>query len=167
MDSRFCELLQRDFDSDAMSQQKLLRLLYPNDCCYGFDASGTSENVRKELSIEKVQKFHQKFYRPENVCLIVAGTFSVENLLTGLAETDRILSDDFPRSSSVVPIMSTLSSDCTVDASTFDDVLVYVGWRGPSARSDPELVLASIVLMEFLVNDPLQKFLVEKGLCDR
>ena len=169
MHFRFCELLQRDLDADVMSQQKLLRILYPNECCYGFSASGTSETVRKDLSIEKVRNFHQKFYRPENVCLIIAGKFSAENLLSGLAETDKILFDDFPRHSTVIPTMSTLTSNCSIDVSTqtFGDGLVYVGWRGPSAKSDPDLVLASIVLMEFLVNDPLQKVLVEKGFCCR
>ena len=171
---RFFELLERENDSDFFVQQKLLQILFPENG-YGKNSGGTAENVRKGfLTIEKVRKFHETFFRPQNVCLVVAGKFLEKNLLESFQKIDKNLSELSSKSSTNFPAMSTFDEDVVVDVTIpgngidhHSPNLVYVGFRGPDAKSDPDLVLASIVLMEYLVNDPLNEDFVEKGLCRR
>ena len=157
---RFCELLERDLEGDQVAQQQLLRLLYPQSC-FGKNSSGTSKSLRNDLTVEKVRKFHETLYRPENACIVIAGKFSEERLLEGLKNVDRELSETFPKRPPAVPAVEafeqTVSTTISVPGLVVGDGLVCVGIRGPSARSDPELVLASEVLLEYLVNEPLNE----------
>jgi Zn-dependent M16 (insulinase) family peptidase len=154
--------------------QALLKILYTASCCYGLNASGDTENVRQNLTAAEVRHFHRQFYRPDNVCLIVTGKVSTLNLLNGLAEIDRKLFENGRKENPTnVLTIQPFEQNCSTDVSipTFNkDVesgLVYVGWRGSSAKFEPEKVLASIVLLEYFVNDPLQRFFVEKKFCNR
>ena len=165
MNFRFCELLERDLEADQVVQQQLLRLLYP-ESCFGKNSSGTSKNVRNDLTLEKVRKFHQTSFRPENCCVIVAGKFSEKILLQGFEIVDKELSENFtkrfPVHPSVEAFEQNISTVITVPGSAVRDGLVCVGIRGPSARSDPDLVLASEVLLEYLVNEPLKEGFAER-----
>ena len=154
--------------------QALLKRLYPGHCCYGQNASGHTENVRLNLNPEKVRHFHRQFYRPENVCLIVTGKVSKPKLLNGLAEIDKKLFENYEKVSSTNPLTIQpfeQNSSTEISIPTFDkddeSGLVYIGWRGASAKSHPEKIFASIVLLEYLVNDPLQTFFVGKQFCKR
>lgn len=162
---RFCELLERDLEGDQVAQQQLLRLLYP-ESCFGKNFSGTSKNVRNDLTVEKVRKFHERFYRPENACIVIAGKFLEEKLLHGLERIDKELSQNFPKRSPIVPTVEafeqSLSNNISVPGPSVGNGLVGVGIRGPSARSDPELVVASELLLEYLVNEPLKEGFAER-----
>ncbi len=104
----------------------------------------------------------------------MTGKFSKSNLLKGLAEIDKKLVENFEKENSrntltMQPLEQNLSTDISIP--TFDknveSGLVYVGWRGASAKSHPEQIFAATVLLEYLVNDPLQKYFVEKEFCKR
>ena len=168
--------MEREGDPDILTQQALLRLLYPDkNCCYYNIASGDTQNVRK-LSMENVRKFHKQFYKPENICVVIVGKMSAENVDKVLDVIDAKLLEEqsFLTLSSVKTEITIFDKSCCQEiaiptSGSLEDSggLVYVGWRGPSAARQPEDVLASIVLLEFLVNEPLRQVFVETGLCKR
>jgi Zn-dependent M16 (insulinase) family peptidase len=112
-----------------------------------------------DLTVQKVRKFHEKFYRPENVCVVVAGNVPEENLIDGFEKVDKNLFEQNPfrKRPAALPDMSTFGENRSIDLlipETSDDCggIVCVGFRGPSAKTHPEIVLASVVLMEYLVS---------------
>ena len=169
-------MVEREGDPDLLTQQALLRILYPDkNCCYYNNASGDTQNVRN-LSVENVRKFHKQFYRPENVCVVIVGKMLAENVDNIFDVIDAKLSEEqsFLTSCSVKTEIPIFDKSCSQEiaiptSGSLEDSggLVYVGWRGPSAARQPEDVLASIVLLEFLVNEPLRQVFVDTGLCKR
>lgn len=61
----------------------VLRAAYPN-CGYRSMFGGVLHNIRTSTTIDKVRSFHKKFYRPENLTLIIIGKIKLERVFDAL-----------------------------------------------------------------------------------
>lgn len=50
-----------------------LRHLWSDQCPYYYECGGRLESIRNELTLDKIKVFHQKFYKPTNVAVILCG----------------------------------------------------------------------------------------------
>ena len=69
----------------ATSSSKALKeRLYPGDSGYYALTGGQLENMRNSTTIEKVRKYHKKFYRPENLILTITGRIEEDQLFEAI-----------------------------------------------------------------------------------
>lgn len=88
----YCEMQGRENSAESRAILELLRFLYPN-CSYSAETGGVLHNLRTSTTNEKVRDYHAKFYRPENLTLIITGQIGVDDVAKALKSVeDRILS---------------------------------------------------------------------------
>jgi predicted Zn-dependent peptidase len=51
---------------------KLCSAAYSKKCSYSWEVYGSKEHV-KAVTLTEAKKFHQKFYKPDNACLVISG----------------------------------------------------------------------------------------------
>lgn len=152
--------------------RELMRAMYPGDCGYKSVTGGIMHNLRTSTTNEKVRDYHKKYYRPENLYLIVVGNIKPSQILDALKPfEERILSkgsrqDDFirPWQAPVLPLSSSIDINVPYPNDEEDNGLVYIGWRGPSAVKDFYRMTACSVLLKYLTDtsvSPLPKEFVD------
>lgn len=62
---------------------QLCKTMYPNSG-YSFVFGGALHNIRTRTSIDKIRAYHEKFYRPENLTLIIIGKIGAEKVFAAL-----------------------------------------------------------------------------------
>jgi hypothetical protein len=62
----------RENTSSSLLWDATIRSLYPGESGFHSETGGKMANLRA-LSYETVRKYHADFYRPDNLCVIVAG----------------------------------------------------------------------------------------------
>ena len=82
-------------------EMDLEKNLYPSSG-YSLETGGTPKNLRTSTSNLKIKHFHEHFYRPENLVLIITGNVKSENIFDTLEKVeDKIFKkrEDEPMSS--------------------------------------------------------------------
>ena len=65
------------------------QLLYPGRCGYKSETGGQLKNLRTETNIKKIRKFHAKFYRLDNMVIIVSGHVEKEALFKAIEPVEK------------------------------------------------------------------------------
>ena len=63
--------------------------LYPGNSGYSQNTGGALKDLRSSTSNEKVRKYHQEFYRPENLVINVVGSIEPEDIFQVLIEVEQ------------------------------------------------------------------------------
>ncbi|EPZ31092.1 Peptidase M16 domain-containing protein [Rozella allomycis CSF55] len=79
----YCEMQGRQNSNGDLIHHKMLNLLYPEGCGYRSETGGKMENLRV-LHVNTVREYHKKFYRPENLNVIITGKVEEEKLFEKL-----------------------------------------------------------------------------------
>lgn len=74
---------------------KARRVLYPEDVGFRYETGGMMEPLRA-LSADRIRDFHRQMYRPNNLCLVIAGEIDHTNLLDILDKFEHGLLNDLP-----------------------------------------------------------------------
>ncbi|XP_045538857.1 uncharacterized protein C05D11.1 [Papilio machaon] len=171
----YCEMQGRENSASSRCELQLLRAMYP-DSGYSSETGGIMKNLRTSTNNTKVRNFHKKFYRPENLTIILTGQIAAEDVFKALS----IVEDDIiakrekePQEEWVKPWQTVPPpphyGEYTVQwpADTEDCGQVMFGWRGPlltEASAMRELTACAVVL-RYLCDTaaaPLQRCLVER-----
>lgn len=72
-----------DYYSDIRARSTLLKTIYP-DSGLSYDVGGITGNIRTSTSMDEIRPFHQKFYRPENLTLIITGQIEADQVFEAL-----------------------------------------------------------------------------------
>ncbi|XP_053606710.1 uncharacterized protein C05D11.1-like [Plodia interpunctella] len=171
----YCEMQGRENSADSRCELQLLRSMYP---CSGYSAEtgGVLRNLRISTDNVKVRDYHKKFYRPENLTIILTGQIAADDVFKALAtvEDDIIAKrEKEPQEEWVKPWQTLppppLLGEHTVfwPADTEDCGMVMFGWRGPVLTSPTahKQMTACAVLLRYLAETaaaPLQQCLVER-----
>ncbi|CAI8039021.1 Uncharacterized protein C05D11.1 [Geodia barretti] len=160
----------RENTAEELSAFLLARHMYPGHCGYRSNTGGKMSNLRETCSNEKVRAYHSQFYRPDNLCLIVAGQVDVDQLFSALKPfEDNIVSKgplpphQRPWQSAIDPLTSSISEELVFPTDEEDDGMARISWRGPPAR-DRYMFTAVTMLLRYLSDGPvapLQSRLVE------
>ncbi|ORZ20228.1 Metalloenzyme, LuxS/M16 peptidase-like protein [Absidia repens] len=150
---------------------RMKRIMYPENCGYRSETGGLMECLR-ELSVEKIRSYHQSYYRPDNLCLIITGKVDESELLKALDPIEANITSKGPLPEMDRPWFKTgvfpdLSGDIeeTVLFPDEDESMgtVLLAWNGP--RCHEYLNLKALeVLNVYLTDSPvsvLQKEFVE------
>ncbi|XP_050051775.1 uncharacterized protein C05D11.1-like [Dermacentor andersoni] len=166
----YCEMQARENTGESLCMLNLLRTLYPAPCGYRYETGGLMRNLRESTDNQKVRMYHRNFYRPENLCVIVAGSVSPKEVLKALEPFERKIiakgqrkSFTRPWQKPVPPITGPLDSTVPYPCDDDDHGLVYVAFRGPPLKACEDIA-ALLVMQDYLTDtsvSPLQKLFVE------
>ncbi|KAJ0181723.1 hypothetical protein K1T71_002445 [Dendrolimus kikuchii] len=170
----YCEMQGRENTADSRCELRLLRAMYP-DSGYSAETGGIMANLRTSTDNTKVRNFHKKFYRAENLTIILTGQILAEDVFKALATVeDDIISkrskgplEDWVRPWQTIPPSpkyGELKEQWPADAEDCGEVIF--GWRGPLLTEPSALkdLTACAILLRYMCDTaaaPLQRCLVE------
>ncbi|XP_065211610.1 uncharacterized protein C05D11.1-like [Planococcus citri] len=167
----FCEMQHYECTAELLTQLELMKGLYTEKCGYRYETGGAVNNLRKSTSIDKIRKFHNKFYRAENLTIIVAGLIKEIDLIKALYKFEEKLlrSGENLKCQKAwqdpVPILQKSNIKAvTYPSDKEDHGVVIVGWQGPSVVNDYNNMIAVTMLCNYLVDtaaSPLRRSFVE------
>ncbi|CAJ1372204.1 unnamed protein product [Effrenium voratum] len=166
----YCEMQARENEAGDMCDRAMRLAAFPGKCGYKAETGGRLKELR-ELTNSTVREYHQTYYRPDNLCVIVTGQVPFKQLCEACAPTvaairgcpalppmERPFSSEVPRPTEQQEVrMEFPAEDETTGA------VCELCWHGPD-WSDLESVTALKVLLSYLCEDsisPLRKALVE------
>ncbi|XP_076436922.1 uncharacterized protein C05D11.1-like [Babylonia areolata] len=166
----YCEMQGRENKGESLTHLAMLRAMYPGHCGYRSETGGIMANLRDSTTHTKVCKYHQDFYRPENLCLIITGDVQPHDVFRALKPVEekikkKGLQGPFRRPwQSAVPLLAE-SVEQVISYPTDDEEygMVTVAWRGPQAK-DQYTFEALNILLDYLSEtaiSPLQRDFVE------
>ncbi|KAI8335048.1 Metalloenzyme, LuxS/M16 peptidase-like protein [Chlamydoabsidia padenii] len=166
-------------------QSRMRHLLFPDETCAYRNEPGGKMDFIRQLDIQQVRSYHQTYYRPDNLCIVIAGELDQSQLFTTLNTIDQnILTHNQQQPSPPLhlcqqkqqrrrPWSSCLSSIPDLAQNITETVLfpdldetigaISISWLGPLGDDFFEMV-AIQVLNSYLADSslsPLQKLLVE------
>ncbi|EME29242.1 Uncharacterized protein Gasu2_55250 [Galdieria sulphuraria] len=174
----YSEMQARENAGSSRAHRQLLRCLYgtPEVCGLSAETGGILANIR-ELTNEQVRKYHEQYYRSENLCVIVIGSVDTELLLSTLqAIENKMIVKRLERGwqrlpfekpwKDPIPPMPPLENELLSITFPADDEScgsLYLGWRGPY-WNEFEVIAAIDVLHSYLTagaSSPLHASLVD------
>lgn len=69
----YSEMQASENQPEEILLYSVLRYLWSETSPYYYESGGRLESIRNELNLDKIKIFHQKFYKPSNVAIIVCG----------------------------------------------------------------------------------------------
>ncbi|XP_045519438.1 uncharacterized protein C05D11.1-like [Pieris brassicae] len=171
----YCEMQGRENTADSRCELKLLRAMYPNSG-YSSETGGIMKNLRESTTNVKVRDFHKKFYRPENLTIILTGQIEANDVFKTLsiveddiiAQREKEAKEEWVKPWQTMPPLPNYG-DFTEQwpADTEDCGQVIFGWRGPllTEKSAIKDLTGCAVLLRYLCDTaaaPLQRCLVER-----
>lgn len=156
----YCEMEYSMNQPGNISEMHLLRSAYgPANLSYW--NSGGHPDAMRNLSIERVRKCHERFYRPELLTLLISGCTSLENVKRLIRETEesmnlRGFSGPVIQSPSFVSLPH-FRGKTTIDFYADDEdgqVMVTMGWRPEIHWSDRETTVGMEMLLEYFTDGP-------------
>ncbi|XP_041971152.1 uncharacterized protein C05D11.1-like [Aricia agestis] len=171
----YCEMQGRENTADSRCELKLQRAMYPNNG-YSSETGGIMKNLRESTTNKKVRDFHKKFYRAENLTIILTGQIEAKDVFEAL----KTVEDDIIAKKNAEPQEDWVKPWQTIPpppnygdlkelwpADTEDCGQVYFGWRGPLLRDEDAMksLTGCAVLLRYLCDTaaaPLQRQLVQR-----
>ncbi|XP_045764362.1 uncharacterized protein C05D11.1-like [Maniola jurtina] len=171
----YCEIQRWENTADTRCKLKLLRAMYPNSG-YSAYTRGIMENLRTSTDITKVRDYHKKYYRAENLTIILTGQIEADDVFKVLAtveddiiaKREKEVQEEWVKPWQTIPPppnYGELREQCP--ASTEDYGQILFGWRGPilTERTALKELTACAVFLRYLCDTaaaPLQRALVER-----
>ncbi|XP_050532841.1 uncharacterized protein C05D11.1-like [Daktulosphaira vitifoliae] len=134
----YCEMQGCENNAEVIVYQSFLKKVYPGKCGYKSIYGGTMKNLRESITIEKIRKYHQAYYRPENLLLLVTGKVDHSSLFNSLEPVIQKILSKGSRGEYVKPWQN--SVDPLTESSNYAELfpcdvetngLINIGWRGP------------------------------------
>jgi Zn-dependent M16 (insulinase) family peptidase len=69
----YSEMQSSENQADEILLYSILRDLWSDKSPYYYECGGRLESIRNELTLDKIKIFHQKFYKPNHVAIILCG----------------------------------------------------------------------------------------------
>lgn len=167
----YCEMQGRENSGESRGSLEMFRNAYPGHG-YSMETGGIMKNIRDSLTIEKIREFHKKFYRSENLALIVAGKVSIEEVEKAISPIEeKILKrkDAYPKfvkpwQTPVKPLEESKDVKILFPSDEEEYGIVSVAFHGPQATTDYNTLTACYVLMKYLCDtsvSPIQQTFIE------
>lgn len=157
---------------ESRVQLETLRSIYPGKCGYKSETGGVLKNLRESTTNEKVTKYHNTYYRPENLVIIITGPVNHADVFKAIEKLEnKILAKNItaepierPWQSPVPPLLASVEKTVKYPSDDESNGLVNVAWRGPSAVSELYELNACSMLLKYMTDtsvSPLQREFVE------
>lgn len=166
----YCEMQGVENTGEARTNLELMKGLYPGTG-YAVECGGLMENLRESTTNEKIKEFHKKFYRPENLTLIIGGQVDPNEVFEALVPIEKkILSKGElppwtrPWKTPLEPLDETKTLTIFYPDDDETNGMVAMGYRGPPLPSQVYLHQACVILLRYLsdtTTSPLTRDMVE------
>ncbi|KAJ3392913.1 hypothetical protein HDU84_003129 [Entophlyctis sp. JEL0112] len=164
----FCEMAGREHSEADLIDLHVRKGLFP-ESAYAFESGGKTEAIR-QLTNSDVKNYHNHFYSPENMGILICGTidialifqalssvnFSPVNHISSLPTTVSFSNSQTPSQTASVEKIEFPSQDESVGTMVFS-------WQGP-ASNDFETIVSLDILLRYLQDttaSPLYQTFVE------
>ena len=133
----YCEMQARENNASSREEHALQEAAYKNDSGYKWETGGLMENLRTSCSNEKVKAYHKKFYRPENLNIIICGKTEIKAVVNAIAPIEKKLENRVygPYEKPWTKPMELFTESKTVvvefPSSEEDTGRVSMTWKGP------------------------------------
>ncbi|XP_035793712.1 uncharacterized protein C05D11.1-like [Anopheles albimanus] len=166
----YCEMQGRENTGESRANLEMLRAAYPSSG-YSAETGGIMSNLRTSTSNEKVRAYHNSYYRPDNLYIIVTGQIRADDVFGALEPIEqKIISRGTlpkftrPWQTPVAPL--TASKDLRIEypADEEDCGLVNVAWLGPKSTTDYNELTDCSVLLRYLTDtstSPIRQNFIE------
>ncbi|KAK3859607.1 hypothetical protein Pcinc_034292 [Petrolisthes cinctipes] len=155
----YSEMQGRENTDNDRCYRAMLRAMYPEPSGYRSETGGIMKNLRESTSNSKIRQYHQEFYRPENLHIIVTGQVEAEDVFAALEPVEqKILSKGDrgpytrPWQSPVPPLEASVDKLVQYPSDSEDTGMVLAAWRGPSSVTQYNELISMGVLMEYLTH---------------
>ena len=165
----YCEMQARENNAESREEHATQAAVFLNDCGYKWETGGIMENLRTSCSNEKVRDYHKKFYRPENLDIIICGEISIDQVLNSVLSVDDRAAEakygpyERPWTGEVKLFETYSTTDVLFPAKDVDNGRVSITWKGP-LLSDMKMVEAHSILWNYMISTsaaPLVKSLID------
>lgn len=167
----YCEMQGRENSVESRATLELLRNIYPEHG-YSKETGGIMKEIRENLSIDTIRKYHHRFYRPENLAVIVAGQVDIDEIEKALKPIDvKILKRknsypefEKPWQTPVKPLKQSKDIKILFPSDEEESGLVHIGFLGPKATTEYETLTACYTLLKYLCEtsvSPVQQSFIE------
>ncbi|KAI9173167.1 hypothetical protein H9P43_007298 [Blastocladiella emersonii ATCC 22665] len=150
----FSEMLGRENTDSDLAMHRMGQLLYPTPSGYGSETGGLMRKLR-ELDIERIRAYHTRYYRPDNLCLIITGHTDHAAMLRELVPVEDKIVAKGPLPDLVRPWVHSDLPDVaktTTETVYFPDEdestgNVVLGFRGPAVVDAKAVAMVDALLM--------------------
>ncbi|GAB6024396.1 hypothetical protein CHUAL_009562 [Chamberlinius hualienensis] len=166
----YCEMQGVENTGPQMVCNAFVKAMFPDPSGYRSNTGGALKNLQESTTYQKCRDFHQSFYRPENICLIVIGKVDADEFFEALKPVENKINlkacrDDFvrPWQSPIAPLTEPVEVKVEFPSDDEESGLVQIGWRAPP-RDDITSIVALKIMMIYLQDtsiSPMQKEFIE------
>ncbi|CAG0916251.1 unnamed protein product [Notodromas monacha] len=165
----YSELQTSENTCKCKAFRKSMELLYPNSN-YRYDQGGLMEDLRMTNN-EQVKAYHKRFYRPENLVVIVTGKVEPVEILKALDPIEQKIIKKGPHPEPYVrpwneplePLSESVDTEILYPADELKHGLVEIAFRGPAVMDLRRLCELDIIL-DYMIDtaiSPMRKMFVE------
>ncbi|XP_050540397.1 uncharacterized protein C05D11.1-like [Daktulosphaira vitifoliae] len=153
----YCELKEVENTAENIVRQSLLKKIYPGKCGYKSVHGGIMKNLRESTTIEKIRKYHQAYYRPENLLLLVTGKIDHFSFFNSLEPVIQKILSKGSRGEYIKPWQNPV--DPLTESSNYVELFpcdketngyINIGWRGPVGSTYSYKYKACEILLRYL-----------------
>lgn len=167
----YCEMQGRENSGESRGHLELLRNAYPNHG-YSMETGGIMKDIRDSLTVEKIREYHKRYYRAENLAVVIAGKVDIDDIEKAIKPVeDKVLKrkDLYPKfvkpwQTPVKPLEESKDVKILFPSDEEECGIVYIAFHGPQATTDYETLTACYVLMKYLCEtsvSPVQQSFIE------
>ncbi|XP_003399672.2 uncharacterized protein C05D11.1 [Bombus terrestris] len=167
----YCEMQGKENMGEYLVYVEMSRAIFPGRCGYKSIVGGALKNLRESTTNEKVRQYHQEFYRPENLTIVITGQVKHADVFKALQIIEKKIISKGNRSffkkpwqDPVPPLTKSIDLDVYYPCDDEDNGIVDVAWRGSSPITDMYKLIGCTLLLKYLTDtsvSPLQKEFVE------
>lgn len=140
------EEIKRGLDSPARRSSQLMFSTAYKKHPYGIPVIGYEKNIKK-FSPQKIKKFYQDRYNPNNMCLVVAGDFDAKEMLKEIEPYFLRFPKNKLRKVVRAKEPAQKKSRFSHELSTFEQSQIYLSWSGPNVKHKDVVALDVLALI--------------------
>lgn len=167
----YCEMQGRENSGEERGHLELMRNAYAGHA-YSSQTGGIMKNIRDSLTIEKIRDYHAKFYRAENLAVVIAGQVEIDEIAKAIESIEQKVLErkgkypefEAPWQTPVKPLKDSKDVKILFPSDEEECGLVYIGYHGPKATTEFETLTACYILMKYLCDtsvSPVQQSFIE------
>ncbi|KAL0123609.1 hypothetical protein PUN28_005848 [Cardiocondyla obscurior] len=129
----------KELDGEHVTYIELMKAMYPENCGYSSIVQGTSSYISQYLALDNIKRYHEKYYRPENLTVLIVGQVEHEKVLEVLKPLEKkIISkgekDVFkkPWQNPIKPLAKSIDVEFQYPCYSRTGAYVRIAWQGPS-----------------------------------
>ena len=173
----YCEMQARENNAFSRNDRAQRSAVFTSDCGYTWETGGMMKNLRTSCSNEKVRAYHKKFYRPENLDIIISGQIELEAVFKAVLPIEERVKEVYygkyekPWTKEFKMFDSSITEEVEFPAKDEDNGMLSITWKGPKITDLHSLYGHSFLLsyLAYTPNAPLVKSLIDipEPLCSR